>query len=214
MMRANLYVMPARDDIEEGLDEVTGEHREVALRVRALLRALDMTQEAFAESSGDPSSDPGGLRRVEINNAANGKSLAKTQRWSEGVARAVGVDPQTAADYLRGRIELAELRRRRETPRRPQPTTVSDLILPTIEHVARTTRAQHGWTDDEVVAASGLARGLTGADLTEEQALDWLHEARDGRSRWTRRYGGAPIEGDDIGGGLSSVPKVNKRRRS
>lgn len=77
----------------------------------------------------------------------------------------------------------------------------------------------HGYTPEEAWAASGLARGLVGFEISEEQALEFLSAARDGRQRFARRYGGtvaadaggSPV--DDLGGGAGSMPKRPKRRK-
>jgi hypothetical protein len=104
MAAANLraIVHLVNPPIDEGLEGVAGEYREVALRFRRLLPALKMTHDAFAKASNT-------VRRTEVSVAWNGGQLAKTNRWIEAVQNAAAVDFKTANDYLRGRIGLDEL---------------------------------------------------------------------------------------------------------
>ena len=82
--------------------------QEVAERVRVLLKALALTQDEVAERSG------GRLTRVDVNNAANGRTLAKTDKYLFGLGAAVGVSPDAISAYLRGAISLDQLMERRK----------------------------------------------------------------------------------------------------
>jgi transcriptional regulator with XRE-family HTH domain len=85
------------------------EHEQVAKRVRALIHALGVSQQVFADASGT-------LKRNEVSMACNGGTLAKTEKWIDAIATASEVEFEIANKYLRGRIELNELMRRRSRP--------------------------------------------------------------------------------------------------
>lgn len=88
------------------LDEVEGEQRLVALRMRELVTALFRTQEEFADATGI-------LQRSEVSMACNGGTLARTNKWLGGISQAAKVDLESADAYMRGKIDLDELLRRR-----------------------------------------------------------------------------------------------------
>lgn len=78
----------------------------VAARIKALREKLALTQEQFAKRTEI-------FKREEITQAENGSTLAKTERWHQGIGRVVDVPAHVAADYLRGRIALEQLLSRR-----------------------------------------------------------------------------------------------------
>lgn len=97
----------------------------------------------------------------------------------------------------------------------PKVTDDEARVVPQIRAVAEATKDSHGFTDQEVLAASGLARGFSGVQLTEKSALEWLFEARESGSRVARRFGELPPAVDlrtaqiGTGGGFSG--KVRPR---
>lgn len=102
-------------------DDPPGSGREqtrVADRFRALRKALYPSQQAFANASG------GHLTRTQVVLAEGGGTLARTEKWFDGVAAAAGVEYELASRYLSGALSLEELldrRRQRQRPSLPSP---------------------------------------------------------------------------------------------
>lgn len=187
---------------EDPLDEVEGEQREVGLRFRALWPALYDTQEAFATATGV-------LKREQVSMACNGGSLARTDKWISGVAKAAGVDLETASAYLRGTIDLNELLRRRKRGKglgdseglKPPPAEAlpaERIVEPprghfALENVLREMR----WPDDVDVTAADLAiadaRAEAYSDGGERPESLWLsrllqlYRERTGRAKNVHR---------------------------
>lgn len=73
---------------------------ELAQRVIALRKRVELTQDRLAELAG--------LDRVDVNKVENGSNDATTVRVRDGLARAFGASRDDMADYIEGRIDLAE----------------------------------------------------------------------------------------------------------
>lgn len=77
----------------------------VSDRLRTIRDRVKWTQETVSERSEE-------LSRIEVNNAECGRSACTTVRIVRGLAKAYGYSTDDLDDYLRGRIDLAELDRR------------------------------------------------------------------------------------------------------
>lgn len=103
-----------------------------------------------------------------------------------------------------------------ESLRAPTLVLVDERVPPAISRVA----AARSYSADEVSVAAMMVRALKGtSDMTEEVAADLLTRARlslrDGARAAAEQLGAAAANDsdDDIGGGLSSVPKFPNRKR-
>jgi transcriptional regulator with XRE-family HTH domain len=85
-------------------------------RLRILREALGWTQEDVSVRSVDQ--DGMLLRRVEVGQVESGRNMATTVRVRAGLARAFGVTEEDLFYYLDGQIDLLELLKRKDKPRR------------------------------------------------------------------------------------------------
>lgn len=92
----------------------------------------------------------------------------------------------------------------------------AEPVHPVIARVAGALDYDH----DEQVAATALSRGLAGPEMTEDQARELLFEAREGRGRYMRRFGGTVVRDtgtddplDDLGGGIGDAKGRGRKKR-
>jgi transcriptional regulator with XRE-family HTH domain len=87
-------------------------------RIKALRKALGLTQEALAERAD--------LERVEISNLESGRNQATSVRILKGLARGFGLELQDASDLVDGVLDV-ETAVQRSQARPPDPRSARDL---------------------------------------------------------------------------------------
>jgi hypothetical protein len=140
-------------------------------RVKALVDALEVTQDEFAEMTA------GNLSRQAVNFAYTGRVKAGSAAWPEGIARALEVTMQEAQDYLRGRISLDTLLARRggEKPTEPK-------VIPGFPNLTRAIAAMRVAFPDDPATEAVIAD--VKAPPEEDRVLNvshWLSELLNAR---------------------------------
>ena len=88
---------------------------EIKDRIKALRKALGLTQDALA--------DRGGLERVEISNLESGRNQATSVRILKGLAKGLGLDLQATSDFVDGLLSVEDaVAKIQSAGKQPSPT--------------------------------------------------------------------------------------------